>query len=425
MARERWVLLGLAETRAAWFRDVAQWATSASIPAEFVKCVSAEDVRARLRSGRPHSALLVDASLTAFDRDLVAAAQAAYTPVIAVSDGRGASWSPADLGVAAVLPADFGRNELMEVLSAAARPIGRGDQLPPQLAEVVSPPWRCPLVVVCGPGGTGASTVAVALAQGLAAEARYGGRVLLADLARCADQAMLHDAGELGPGIQELVEAHRTGHPDPSEVRSYTYDVPVRGYRLLLGLRRPSAWSALRPRATDAAIDGLRRSFQLVVADVTADLEGEADGGSIDVEERNHLARATVADADVVVAVGAPGMKGVHSLAGLVRTLAANGAGPRILPVVNRAPRHPGTRSEIATALARLVSTPLAAATPLWIPDRRVDDALRHGAPIPGPVTAPLTAAVAAVLDRTAGRPPAAPAPLRVTPGTLGRQFDR
>ncbi|MDP9419863.1 MAG: hypothetical protein M3P53_06925, partial [Actinomycetota bacterium] len=42
-----------------------------SLLAEFVKCVSAEELRARLASGRPFSAALVDATLPAFDRDLV------------------------------------------------------------------------------------------------------------------------------------------------------------------------------------------------------------------------------------------------------------------------------------------------------------------------------------------------------------------
>ena len=65
---------------------------------------------------------------------------------------------------------------------------------------------------------------------------------------------MLHDAQDLGPGAQELVEAHRLGRPEPDEVWRTTFDVPRRGYRLLLGLRRPEAWSALRPRAIDASI---------------------------------------------------------------------------------------------------------------------------------------------------------------------------
>jgi hypothetical protein len=423
---ERWVLLGLAPARSPWFRDLSQWATSATIAAEFVKCVSAEEVRARLSSGRAHSALLVEASLAGFDRDLVAAAGAAHTPVIAVVDGRGPPWSPEDLGVAGVLWTGFGHEQLIEVLIASARPIGRADALPPQLTDVAPAQWRSRLVAVCGPGGTGASSTAIALAQGFSADLRYGGRVLLADLARHADQAMLHDAGELGPGVQELVEAHRTAHPDPSEIRGYTFDVPARGYRLLLGLRRPAAWAALRPRATDAAVDALRRAFQLVVADVTGDLEGEADGGSIEVEERNHLARTCIAQADVIVVVGVAGVKGVHSLAALVRAIAAAGAGSRVLPVVNRAPRHPRTRAEIASALARLTGGTGELAAPIWVPDRRIDDALRNGAPLPQAVVAPLVTAAQAVLERTSGPSPAAAlsGAVRLAPGSLGTRAD-
>jgi hypothetical protein len=157
------VLLGLARGRADWFRDVGQWATSAAIAAEFVKCVSVEEVRARLASGRPHSALLVDVAASGFDRDLVGAADAARTPVIAVSDGRDHRWSP-DLGVVAVLPAGFDREQLLEVLGAHGRPVGRADTLPPLLDEQPLPQWRGRLIAVCGSGGAGTSTIAIALA---------------------------------------------------------------------------------------------------------------------------------------------------------------------------------------------------------------------------------------------------------------------
>ena len=63
IAGERFVVLGLAPARAAWFRSVGVWATSGALPAEFLKCVSAEEVRARLASGRPFSALVADAGL--------------------------------------------------------------------------------------------------------------------------------------------------------------------------------------------------------------------------------------------------------------------------------------------------------------------------------------------------------------------------
>ena len=39
---ERFVLLGLAHARSTWFASLGQWAHSASIPAEFIKCVSAD-----------------------------------------------------------------------------------------------------------------------------------------------------------------------------------------------------------------------------------------------------------------------------------------------------------------------------------------------------------------------------------------------
>ena len=295
------------------------------------------------------------------------------------------------------------------------------------LVEATPPIWLGQLISVCGPGGTGASTVAIALAQGLGADVRNGRRVLLADLARRADQAMLHDAHDLGPGTQELVEAHRLGRPDIDEVWRTTFDVPRRGYRLLLGLRRPEAWSALRPRAIDASIDGLRRSFQVVVADVTGDFEGEADGGSIEVEERNHLARSAARRSGVVVAVGAPGMKGVYSLAAVVRSLIGIGVSPgRIVAVFNRSPRHPRARAELARALADLLAAggnagqEIALAGPIHVPERKIEDLLRDGAPLPGAVVDPVVQAVRIVSERQFASSPAPPGPTLVTPGSLG-----
>ena len=54
---------------------------------------------------------------------------------------------------------------------------------------------------------------------------------------------------------------------------------PTGGYHLLLGLRRHRDWTAVRPHAFAAGLDGLRRAFRVVVADVDADLEGERTTG--------------------------------------------------------------------------------------------------------------------------------------------------
>ena len=88
MASDRYVILGLAHPRSPWFRSLAVWANAASIPAELVKCVSAEELRARLRSGRPHSAVIIDGQLPALDRDLVETVQRAGCCVIVVDDRR-------------------------------------------------------------------------------------------------------------------------------------------------------------------------------------------------------------------------------------------------------------------------------------------------------------------------------------------------
>jgi len=227
-------------------------------------------------------------------------------------------------------------------------------------------------------------------------------------------------------GTQELVEAHRSGAPDAAHVRGHCLPVPARGYDLLLGLRQPRAWAALRPRAVAAAVDGLRRAYGTVVADVEGDLEGEADSGSIDVEERHALARTAVQGADVVLAVGSPGLHGVHALARLIHDVVALGVHPaRILPVVNQPPKRPGPRAEITAALAELCTSRAGRpAPPLLLPRRKVDEAFRDGAPLPAALATATATAAAYVAQRAPslqhGEAVDALAPRLVRPGSLG-----
>ena len=423
---DRWVVLGLAPARSTWFGQLARWATAGTVPVELLRCQSAEELRARLAGSRPVSAALVDAAIPGLDRDLVAGGPD-RCPVLVVG-ARDDRWGR--LGAAAVLDPGFDPAALLDALAAVARPIVDADRVPGDPEEpgaLGPPPGR--LVAVCGTGGVGASTVAVALAQGLAAGGGQAGLpppVVLADLCRRADQAMLHDVRDVLVGAQELVEAHRSGAPDAGHVRGHCLPVPARGYDLLLGLRQPRAWAALRPRAVAAAVAGLRRAYGTVVADVEGDLEGEAESGSVDVEERHCLSRTAVQGADVVLAVGASGLHGIHSLARLIHDIAGLGVHPsRILPVVNQPPKRPGPRGEVTAALAELCATRAGRpAPPLLLPRRKVDEAFRDGAPLP-PVLATATAGAAAAV---AARAPALPlgealdpsAPRLVRPGSLG-----
>jgi hypothetical protein len=427
MAAERFVVLGLAPARSGWFRSVGLWANSGALPAEFVRCISAEEVRARLGSGRAFSALVADAGLPALDRDLVAAARAAGCAVLVVDDGR-ATRDWLELGAARVLPPSFGRDELVGALTSCAHRVRRGDLDTTALLTRPAPAaWRGSVAAVTGPGGTGVSTATIALAQSLADDVRHGGMVLLADLRLRAEQAVLHDAGDVLPCVQELVEAHRSGRPTAEEVRSLAFSVPDRRYHLLLGIRRARHWPAIRPQAFEAAFDALRRAWSVVVCDIDPDLEGEDSAGSIDVEERNVMARTAAGQADVVFAVGLPGLKGVHSLVRVLEELVTAGTDPaRIVPVVNRAPRSARARAGLAGALAELTAAFAGGQlmNTVHIPERHdVEADLHDGARLPPALGAPLAGAFRALLDRP--RPaPAAATPEPVRPGSLGHWTD-
>jgi CO dehydrogenase nickel-insertion accessory protein CooC1 len=356
---------------------------------------------------------------------------------VAIDDRRAhRSWR--DLGVDAVLPADFERGVLLDALKAVARPIARSDEVaagPPSLDHAPGG-WRGRAVAVTGSGGVGRSTLAMALSAGLAADPRDRGLVVLADLALRAQQALLHDAGDVVPGLLELVEGHRGAAPDLDEVRAHCFTVREAGYDLLLGLRRHRDWTALRSRALAVALDNLRRAYRVVVSDVDPDVEGEAQCGSVDVEDRNLLARTTLLDADLVVVVGQPGLAGFDAQLRVVRDIAELGVpGSRIVPVVNRAPRNPRARAEAAAALARLLAAThpgvTLASTPVFVPERRrLDDLLRDGVPLPSQIVRPLAGAVRALLERAtlasvpAERPAIEPEPVAVVPGSLGSWSD-
>ncbi len=420
MSSPRYRVLGLARPRAPWFAELGRWATSGSAPVDFVRCVSAEEVRARLASSRSFSALLVDGTLPGVDRDLLETARnAGCAPVVVGGPTR--DW-PA-LGAAATLSADFAQGDLVALLALHAATLAEVNALPdtgPRPA--LDAGWAGPLVAVTGPGGTGASVVAQALAQSLADDPRHAGHVALADLAVRADQGMYHGAPDVIPGVTELVEAHRAAAPAPATVRGMTFTVPARGYQLLLGLRRPRDWAALRPRATEAAVEGLCRAFRHVVADVDADVEGEAETGVMETEDRNLLARTALARADAVVVVGHAGAKGVHSLMRTVDELVAFGIdAPRIIPVLNDAPRSPRARAELAAATTRLGSDALGIelASPLFVTyQRRIEGALRDVSRLPAGVAKPLTCAIATITGHL-GRP-AADQGQPIRPGSLG-----
>jgi hypothetical protein len=138
----------------------------------------------------------------------------------------------------------------------------------------------------------------------------------------------------------------------------------------------------------------------VVVADVDSDVEGDRQCGVIEVEDRNLLARETLAQADVVVLVVAPGLKGTHALARTVANLVEFGVDPtRLVPVVNRAPKRVTTRAELVRTVAEV--TPTLACPPIFLPDRSsIDDLHRDLAALPAALCGPLAGAIRLGLAR-------------------------
>jgi hypothetical protein len=430
MTSEHYVVLGAARPRAAWFTDLGRWATSAALPVEFVRCVSAHEVRARLAVGRSWSAAVIDEGCAGLDRDLLDEARRAGCAPIVVTDGGGRRrWT--DLGAVAVLTEPIDRDAVLAVLREHASPVQRGSGDVLALTDV-DPDLGADggigrLITVVGAGGTGTSTVAMAVAQAAGADPANGGRVALIDAALDASLALLHDNGDVVPGLQELVELHRTGRPDPTQVRSSLWAFPDRGYDLLPGLRRHRDWTVLRPRALDAALTSLRRSYATVVADTDPDLEGEPETGSLDIEDRNACARLLTATADVVVVTGTGDLVGVHRLVRNLAALATHDVDPRrLLPVISRPPRGPQRRAELSRSIALLLgelAPGTATVAPLMVPTRRdLDPLIVDGSPLPRSLVTPIGSAVAAVLERAGERigSTLADAPVPVRPGSLG-----
>lgn len=428
MSNERWVVLGLAHPRAGWFGDLARSATTAAVPVDFIKCMSADEVRARVSGGRAYSALLVGGDVSGLDRDLVASVRATGAAVLVVDPVSERDW--AELGVAATLPGDFGRTELLNALSEHASRIARVVPLSSEPAAPAGAGWRGRLIAVTGAGGVGSSIVAMSVAQAFGSEPSNAAMVLLADLALDGEQGMIHDAGEVLPGVQELSEAHGAGRPSIDEVRSLSFDVDGRGYHLLLGLRRHRDWTAIRPRAFAAALDGLLRSYRLVVADIDCDVEGEQLTGSLDIEDRNVMARTVTQRADIVAVVGLPTTKGLHGLRRTIDRLRGEGIeSHRIVAVCNRAPRGPRRRSELVRALATLLDDRAGSdeiGNPVFLAERGddIETAIRDGIRLPPslgrPLHAELTRRLESLGSRSSVTGPPAPEPTVVAPGSLG-----
>jgi hypothetical protein len=422
---DRFVVLGLARSRCQWFSELAGWSSHAIAPIDYIKCLTPDEAQAVIGSGRRLSAVLVDAALPGLDREFIAlVASIGATTVVVADSAASRDWE--SLGCSAILSYEFTPAELVETLSRHALPVDRSTRRATRsnVGQTRTTPLA-PLIGVAGSGGTGASTVAIALAQELGRDSSDP-LVALADGARVADMSMYHDVGDVLPGLPELVEAHRLDQLDPEEVRRLLFQIHNRSYHLLLGQRRSRDAAAMRPHSIQAAVAGLRRSFDFVVLDHDSDLDGEAETGSIDIEERHTLSRSTAKTADLIVLIGRPGAKGVHDLIRLIDRYADQGVPrERLIPVVNQASKNPAQRLATSRVLAELSSSATGEGSTLVSPlflrsVRRMEELHRSAAPLPEAFGRPLAQLSRRLLLELGSRQVEAQEPVPVRAGELG-----
>ncbi len=422
---DRFVVLGLARSRCQWFCDLASWSSHAVAPIDYIKCLTPDEAQALIGSGRRLSAVLVDAALPGIDREFIALVASIGAATVVVADGASSrDWE--SLGCSAILNSAFTPAELVETLTRHAVPVDRSTRRATRsnVGPTCTTPLA-PLIGVAGSGGTGASTVAIALAQELGRDSSEP-EVALADGARVGDMSMYHDVGDVLPGLPELVEAHRVDQLDPQEIKRLLFPIQNRSYHLLLGQRRSRDAAAMKPHSIQAAIEGLRRSFDFVVLDHDPDLDGEAETGSIDIEERHTLSRSAAKTADLIVLVGKPGAKGIHDLIRLIDRYSDLGVPrERLIPVMNQATKNPAHRLATARVLAELSSSPSSEAStlvsPLFLRNvRRMEELHRSAAVLPEALGRPVAQLSRRLLLELGQRQAEAAEPVRLRAGELG-----
>lgn len=407
----RQTVLGLVGRTATWPTRVAGWASAGAMPCRIAYCPSVAHLQARLAAAATPQGVLLDGDLSLVDRDLLAdISRAGGDPIVVEGSRRHLPWQ--QLGATAILPQQFTPDELEDALRTLAPSA-------PTTPAVRSGHGR--LVAVTGPGGSGASVTAIALAQGLAAGHR---RVVLVDCCLHAEQAMLHNAQGPHPGLTDLVDMHSERTPERHRTRQLALGIVERGYYLLPGLARARHWSRIRPGSLEPALRSLRTAFDVVVADADADVEGEAQGGSLEVEERNLLARTVTAGADAVLVVGQPTMKGVYALVRTMVELLDTGVEPeRLLPIVNQADEHRATRARLGRVVTHLMDGVGAGGRVrpvLFAPVVDLEDRLRERDALPPAWPALLAGAVTSMLTQAGADGAASATGQRVAPGSLG-----
>jgi MinD-like ATPase involved in chromosome partitioning or flagellar assembly len=311
------------------------------------RCADLPELLAGAAAGLGRVAV-VSMDLPALDRDAVDHMHACGVWVVAVLDEGSSRDRAVLLGADAVVPpgdpATTVPATICEVLAGAAAgrlPGGSGPRSAEAAIPTESPTPGGPrgrLVAVWGPtGAPGRTTVAVNLAAELAEAARREWVTLLVD----ADTYGGTVAQTLGlldeaPGIAAAARAGGTGRLDDVALAALT-PMLAGGLRVLTGIGRAGRWPELPAASLEAVWSAARDLAAWTVVDCGFCLEqDEALSYDTRAPRRNAATLSALAEADVVVVVGAGDPTGLQRLVrGLAELRELGLRSPRCV-VVNR-----------------------------------------------------------------------------------------
>lgn len=330
------------------------------------RCADLPELLAASAGG--HGAVaVVSTDVPGLDREAVDHLHASGVWVLAVlTDG----WPPErahQLGVDAVVPPGDPAETVPAAVralvadgAAGRRPGGvrRTEPTAAPVAAQVPAGERGRLVVVWGPtGAPGRTTVAVNLAAELALLARARWSTLLIDADTYGGTVAQH-LGLLdeAPGIAAAARAAGNGRLDATSLAALTPMLDS-GLRVLTGMSRPSRW----PELPAASLEGVWSAARALAAWTVVDCgfaleEDEALSYDTRAPRRNAATRAALAEADLVVVVGAGDPVGMQRLVRGLADLTETGLRAPRAVVVNRvraSASGPHPRDAVREALRR------------------------------------------------------------------------
>lgn len=323
-----------------------------------------------LAQQRALRAVVLDRAVPGVDAHLIGALRRTCPVLVIGAPGR-SWWSAA--GAAAVPALPDGPSALE---AAVLRAEAHHHQTP---GASGAGPGRGALVAVVGAAGSRAVDASETIARSFAGVPQAA-PVVLADLTLDAPHRARHRLSRRSPGLPELVAASRFGPLTDADVAAALHPV-AGGHRVLPGLHTHADWVSVGPQAAETVLTAVRARATTVVAHVDPDLEGEAETGSFDIEDRNALARTSVAAADLVLVVPARGQTARTGADAVLAALSRFGTAPERIAVISghRWLVGPAVRTLLARKRA---SAPAEAAAPVshQEPRRIVPGTLGHWA---------------------------------------------